>query len=137
MDGSDRQPDKLDMKINSPVYSSDKRPILVDVGIAERPQYVLRINQRFTISGAGNYRETYALKEFNEAGKTAKLIRVGVRSKDNPELDKNGKEMVVTEESMIPEDSRVQLKKDDGTVPTSQVDTRNQNKGNTSRRGRK
>lgn len=137
MDGSDRQPDKLDMKINSPVYSSDKRPILVDVGIAERPQYVLRINQRFTISGAGNYRETYALKEFNEAGKTAKLIRVGVRSKDNPELDKNGKEMVVTEESMIPEDSRVQLKKDDSTVPTSQVDTRNQNKGNTSRRGRK
>ena len=134
-DGSQRTPDKLKMQINSPVYSSDKRPILCDVGLATRPQYVLRLNQRFTISTAGNYRETYSLKAFNEDAKTAKLVRVNVRSKENPELDKNGKEMVVTVDSMIPEDSRVELKKEgDSTLVEN---TRKQGKSNQQRRGRR
>jgi hypothetical protein len=110
--------------------------MLADIGLATRPQYVLRLNQRFTISGASNLRETYLLKAFDENQKTAKLSRVNVRSKDNPDLDKNGKEMIVTVDSMIPEDSRVEIKKEDSTNMPAENETSKPGNRNTRRRGR-
>ena len=110
------QPEKLLLTVGQPVYSSDRRVILEDVGIpadenGRRPVYGLREGDKFTIGGVpgvpGGNRvipQTLKLVRFDENAQTALLENARSRSGADASLDKNGRRMLVTAMSEIPED---------------------------------
>lgn len=102
-------PDKLEMQIGKPVYSSDRRPIFEDVGRPEgkRKEMVFRIGERFRLGSYATGFEDYILRSFDEKKMVAHLERGKVTGKQDPAKDGLGKVMIVTRESEIPEDSRV------------------------------
>ena len=102
-------PDKLEMQIGKPVYSSDRRPIFEDVGRPEgkRKEMVFRIGERFRLGSYQTGFEDYILRSFDEKKMVANLERARVSGKQDPSKDELGKVMIVTRESEIPEDSRV------------------------------
>ena len=102
-------PDKLEMQIGKPVYSSDRRPIFEDVGMPEgkRSEMVVRIGERFRMGNSRTGYSEYVLRSFDEKKMVANLERTRVSGKQDPAKDELGKVMLVTRESEIPEDSRV------------------------------
>ena len=102
-------PDKLEMQIGKPVYSSDRRPIFEDVGLPEgkRTEMVVRIGERFRMGNSRTGYSDYILRSFDEKKMVASLERARVSGKQDPAKDEQGKVMLVTRESEIPEDSRV------------------------------
>lgn len=104
-------PDVLVMQVNKVVKSNDKRLILEDVGTENnRVRYVLRLKDVLILGNRSTKRESYRLESVNERGKTAVLHRVGADIAD-PSKDCNGKKIIVTAESEIPEDIQVQAAK--------------------------
>ena len=102
-------PDKLEMQIGKPVYSSDRRPIFEDMGRPEgkRREFVVRIGEKFRLGTYQTGTTDYILRSFDEKKMTAKLERGRVGGKQDPGKDELGKEMIVTRDGGIPEDSRV------------------------------
>jgi hypothetical protein len=102
-------PDKLEMQIGKPVYSSDRRPIFEDVGMpgGKRTEMVVRIGERFRMGNSRTGYSDYILRSFDEKKMVANLERARVSGKQDPAKDELGKVMLVTRESEIPEDSRV------------------------------
>ena len=102
-------PDKLEMQIGKPAYSSDRRPIFEDVGMPEgkRTELVVRKGEKFRM---GNYQTgttDYILDSFDEKKMIARLRLGRATGKQDPLNDELGKPMIVTREGAIPEDSRV------------------------------
>ena len=102
-------PDKLEMQIGKPAYSSDRRPIFEDVGLPEgkRAKHTVRVGERFRL---GNYQTgatDYILVSFDEKKMIAVLRLARPTGKQDPMKDELGKAMVVTRDSEIAEDSRV------------------------------
>lgn len=109
------KPEELTLVVGQPVYSSDRRLILEDIGVpadenGRRPVYGLREGDRFTIGGvpgAPGSRAvvplTLKLVKFDENAKTALLENARSRSGD-ASLDSQGRRMLVTAASEIPED---------------------------------
>jgi len=102
-------PDKLEMQIGKPAYSSDRRPIFEDVGLPEgkRSEHIVRVGERFRL---GNYQTgttDYILHSFDEKKMIAVLRLARAGGKQDPMKDELGKAMIVTRDGEIPEDSRV------------------------------
>ena len=105
------KPEELLLILGQPVYSPDRRVILEDIGYppdenGRRPVYGLREGGEFTISGTSEIpiaKLTLRLAKVNEAGKTLVLENPRARGV-NASLDVNGKQMLVTEHSEIPEE---------------------------------
>ena len=102
-------PDHLEMQIRKPVYSSDRRPIFEDVGKpeGERKEIVVRIGEKFRMGEYATGYVEYVLRKFDEKKMLAYLENTRVRGKVDPAKDENGKDMIVTRNSEIPEDCRV------------------------------
>jgi len=110
------KPEELVLTEGQPAYSNDRRAILEDIGIpadehGKRPTYGLRIGDRFTIGGApgnpfGRAVPPLSLRlvKFDEKNKTALLANARARSGVDATLDAQGRRMLVTEHSEIPED---------------------------------
>ena len=105
------QPEELLLVLGQPVYSPDRRVILEDIGYppdenGRRPVYGLREGDQFTISGTSDIpiaKLTLRLAKVNEASKTVLLENPRARG-INASLDANGKQMLVTDHSEIPEE---------------------------------
>jgi len=105
------QPEELLLVLGQPVYSPDRRVILEDIGYppdenGRRPVYGLREGDQFTITGTSDVpiaKLTLRLAKVNEAGKTVLLENPRGRGV-NASLDVNGKQMLVTDHSEIPEE---------------------------------
>ncbi|MCI5778490.1 MAG: hypothetical protein MR051_01500 [Lentisphaeria bacterium] len=115
--GSARQPDKLTMTIAQPAYSSDKRPVLEDVGYPEGMEYALRINDIVYVGGIGveNLRRDrtagrYQLKEVDVEKRIVKIVDLGVRPDENGERPR----IEITAEGKIPSSARAVARKDRG-----------------------
>ena len=102
-------PDKLEMQIGKPAYSSDRRPIFEDVGLPEgkRIEYVVRVGERFRVGNNQTGVTDYILDSFNEKKRVAVLRLARPTGKQDPMKDELGKAMIVTRDSEIAEDSRV------------------------------
>ena len=106
--------DELKLVLGQPVYSPDRRVMLEDIGVpadatGKRPVYGLREGASFIIGGTGAAGRnvvpmTYRLSKFDEHNKTALLEFARGRSGADRALDVNGRRMLVTEFSEIPED---------------------------------
>ena len=108
-DGKTPTPDKLVVKVGETAYSSDRRLILEDIGVlpgesGQRPTFVLRPGDAFTVGDRRTIPSKLVLKEINEEAKTAVLVNRSPRANEDPELDSRKKRMVVTAESAIPQD---------------------------------
>ena len=105
------KPEELLLVLGQPVYSPDRRVILEDIGYppdenGRRPVYGLRDGDQFTITGTSDVpiaKLTLRLAKVNEAGKTVLLENPRARGL-NASLDANGKQMLVTAHSEIPEE---------------------------------
>jgi len=107
--GKKLTPDKLEMQIGKPAYSSDRRPIFEDVGLPEgrRSEHIVRVGERFRL---GNYQTgttDYVLDSFDEKKMIAVLRLARASGKQDPMKDELGKPMIITRDGEIPEDSRV------------------------------
>lgn len=99
--------DVLVMQVGKTVKSNDKRLIVEDIGVEHnRPTYVLRQKGMLTLGTRFTRRESYRLESVNEKSRTAVFHRVGVNIAD-PSKDRNGKKILVTRDSEIPEDVQV------------------------------
>ena len=116
-------PDKLEMQIGKTAYSSDRRPIFVDVGMPKGKRgepVVVRQGERFRM---GNYQTgmtDYILDSFDEKKMVARLRLARASGKQDPLNDEQGKPMIVTREGAIPEDSRV-IEPIAGTQPKAET----------------
>ena len=130
-------PDKLEMQIGKPVYSSDKRPIFEDLGKPEgkRKEIVVRPGESFRMGSYATGVSSYKLIEFKEKEMVAVLNRVGVRGKQDPAKDEMGNAMIVTRDGQIPEDSRVI--EPITSAKNDSVDVREKNTGRSSVRRRR
>ena len=105
------KPEELLLILGQPVYSPDRRVILEDIGYApdengRRPVYGLREGDQFTLGGTGEIpiaKLTLRLAKVNEAAKTV-LLENARATGANASLDAQGKPMLVTDHSEIPED---------------------------------
>jgi len=110
------KPEELLLILGQPVYSPDRRVILEDIGYppdenGKRPVYGLREGDQFTITGTSDIpiaKLTLRLAKVNEAGKTVLLENPRGRGL-NASLDVNGKQMLVTANSEIPEEMWVSV----------------------------
>ena len=102
-------PDKLEMQIGKPAYSSDRRPIFEDVGMPEgkRSEIVVRVGEKFRLGTHQTGMTDYILDSFDEKKMVARLKLARASGKQDPLKDELGKPMIVTREGEIPEDSRV------------------------------
>lgn len=99
--------DILVMQVGKTVKSNDKRLIVEDVGVENnRPTYVLRLKGEITLGTRLTRTEKYRLEKVNEKARTAEFHRIGVNIAD-PSKDRNGKKILVTRDSEIPEDVQV------------------------------
>ena len=103
------KPDKLEMQVLKPVYSSDRRPVFEDVGLPEgkRNSRVLRVGETFTMGNRRTGLSYYILRSFDEKKMTATLERARISGKQDPGKDELGNLMIVTREGKIPDDSWV------------------------------
>ena len=110
-------PDKLVLKVDKEVRSNDKRLILEDVGYPilhegkklkenGRPFFPVRVGHPIELGNNRTGRERYRLVSVNEEAKTALFARADV-TKGDATKDINGKKILVTEFSEIPEDLQV------------------------------
>jgi len=116
-DEASRAPDKLSMTIAQPAYSSDKRPVLEDVGFPGGREYALRIGDVVYVGNttAANLRRDrragrYQLKSVDVEKMVVQLADLSVRGSDDtppPLVD-------VTAEGRIPAASRVMERRDSG-----------------------
>ena len=116
--GSKVKPDELTVYALKEVLSNDKRLILEDVGVPlnseadadkkdnGRPKYVVRAGSTITLGNKRIGEETYRLRMVDERLKTALFERPDVTQGDMTK-DANGKKMLVTKDSEIPEDLQV------------------------------
>lgn len=99
----DKTPDKLEMVRDQIVYSSDKRPILEDVGSqVNKQQYTLRIGDSFRMGNRATRFSTYQVVSVD-----AKKMQVTLDEPQRKEKKQGDKPMIVTREGEIPEDMRV------------------------------
>ena len=105
------EPDIIEMYAGQPTYSADQRAILKDVS-DPNAEYVLRPGQRFSVGNRNIGVETYQLKEIDNNKNVVVLINPDFTGSGDPTLDKNGKPMIVTQDSEIPSDSLVQAVSD-------------------------
>lgn len=112
---SDGKPlDELKLVLGQPTYSPDRRVLLEDIGFppdanGKRPVYGLREGATFVVGNTGPAGRnvvpmTYRLVKFDERNKTALLEFARGRAGADRSLDVNGRRMLVTEFSEIPED---------------------------------
>ena len=129
-------PDKLEMQIGKPVYSSDRRPILEDLGKPEgkRSEMVVRVGEVFRMGSSATGISQYKLISFDEKKMVAVLHRASGVGKSDPAKDELGKVMLVTREGGIPEDSRVV---EPITAPQENLELRKDDVQNLPRRGRR
>ena len=111
------KPDVLTLRVDKEVRSNDKRLIIEDVGYPilndgkglkenGRPCYAVRIGHPIELGIGRARRERYRLVSVNEEEKTALFARPDV-TKGDPTKDINGKKILVTQHSEIPEDLQV------------------------------
>lgn len=100
-------PEIIEMQIGQPTYSADQRAVLKDVS-DPAAEYVLRPGQRFTMGNRNIGTEVYQLKEIDSKNNVVVLLNPDASAKEDPTLDKNGRQMIVTSVSEIPDDSMVQ-----------------------------
>lgn len=119
--GDTKTPDRLEMQMNKPVYSSDLRPVFIDDGLpatireAEENLISVRLGDAFTF---GEKRTTgqsiYRLVSFDAKKLTAVLEQLKTMPRGNREnpgnassVDELGEPMIVTVDGGIPGDSRI------------------------------
>ena len=111
------KPDKLVLVVDKEVRSNDKRLILEDVGYPilhegkglkenGRPYFPVRVGHPIELGNNRVKKERYRLVSVNEDAKTALFARVEV-TKGDATKDINGKKILVTQHSEIPEDLQV------------------------------
>ena len=117
-DEASRAPDKLEMTIDQPAYSSDKRPVLDDLGYADGKEYVLRINDTFYMGNTAvtNYRRDrsavrYQLKSVDMEKKLVRLVELSSRQAD----DSNLPVIEISTEGKISSGARVVERRDRST----------------------
>jgi hypothetical protein len=103
------KPDKLEMQVLKPVYSSDRRPVLENMGAPEgkRQSKAYRVGEQIVMGSRRSGISTYVLHSFDEKKMTAVLERTRVSGKQDPGKDELGNVMIVTRESKVPDDSWV------------------------------
>lgn len=131
-EGEKVKPEELVLTVGQPVYSPDRRVILEDIGIpadenGRRPVYGLREGDRFTIGGVPGVPGgravvplTLKLVKFDENARTALLENARARAGADPTLDAQGRRMLVTASSEIPEDLWVTPASTNGAQPKEQ-----------------
>ena len=114
-------PDRIEMQLLQPVFSSDLRPVFCDDGLPaavrlnDENLLAVRSGDAFTL---GDRRRTgqsiYRLISFDAKNKSARLEQLkqlptaGRNIPDNAkDVDENGDQMIVTSDGGIPEDSRI------------------------------
>ncbi len=107
---TDREnPETIILEVGKPTYNADQSAVLNDVSDPEF-EVVVRKGEVFAIGNREIGVEEYRLKDFDMEKGEAVLLNPRATSKENPALDKNGRAMIVTRHSEIPEDSRVQAR---------------------------
>ena len=119
--GEMQTPDKIEMQLGQPVFSSDLRPVFCDDGLPAAVRLLgenllaVRLGDTFTL---GDRRRTgqsfYRLVSFDAKNLSARLEQLkqlpvaGRNIPDNvKDVDENGDQMIVTADGGIPEDSRI------------------------------
>ena len=100
-------PEEILMTVGQPTYTADQRVVLKDVFDPES-EIVVRPGERFTLGNGSIGLEDYILKEFDTNKNVVVLLKPGMAGEKPAALDKDGRAMIVTSVSEIPEDSRVQ-----------------------------
>lgn len=111
---TNRQPDKLVMFAGQPAYSSDKRPILKDVGFYPPLEHALTIGGEVRVGAVNNE---------NRGGKRYQVAKVDVEKMivwivdRNERADENGNRTLIeiTKDGKIPQEMRVGEKKKDAS----------------------
>ena len=104
------QPDRLEMQIQRTAYSSDRRPILEDVGTPqskdrERKKYTLRIGERFSMGDRRIGSAMYIMKSFDE--KKMEVLLQNFRNLNRSDNEEQNSEMIVTAAGKIGEENWV------------------------------
>lgn len=114
-DGTTRIPDKLTMTIAQPAYSSDKRPVLEDVGVPAGLSHAMRIGDVLFIGNIDhkNLRRDrtagkYLLKDVDVEKKIARIVDLHVR----PAEDGSRPVIEITAEGKIPDEARAVERKE-------------------------
>ena len=97
-------PDKLEMTIGKPAYSSDKRPILEDVGVPGGKTYGLRIGSEFRIPADFTGRRRRNSPRYRVTTVDSDKLVVFLEESGKEE---NPVKMEITAEGKIPSDMRV------------------------------
>ena len=103
------KPDKLEMQVLKPVYSSDRRPVFEDMGAPEgkRKSKAYRAGEQIVMGNRRAGFSTYVLRSFDEKKMAAVLERARISGKQDPGKDELGNVMLVTKDSKVPDDSWV------------------------------
>lgn len=115
--GSKIKPDVLTLHVDREVRSNDRRLIIEDVGLPilhqgkglkenGRPFYQIRVGGVIVLGNRRTRTERYKLISVDELANTASFGRVDGNSKDRTK-DINGKKIIVTQTSEIPEELQV------------------------------
>ena len=117
-DEASRAPDKLEMTIDQPAYSSDKRPVLEDLGYPVGKEYILRINDTFFmgLTNVANYRRDrtavrYQLKSVDMDKKLVRLVELSSLQTDESKL----LVIEISTEGKVSSGARVVERRDRGT----------------------
>lgn len=100
-------PEEILMTVGQPTYTADQRVVLKDVSDPDA-EIVVRPGEKFTVGNGSIGLEEYILKEFDTQKNVVVLLKPGMAGEEPAALDKDGRAMIVTDSSEIPEDSRVE-----------------------------
>ena len=101
--------DKLTMQVNKDVFSSDVKAVFIDHGDLDKDgkgkEYVIALNEKFTIGNKRTRKENYILKIIDQKKKT--VLLVDAKSDAIPEKEED--QMWISQKGQVPEDMRIQL----------------------------
>ena len=105
---TDREnPETLVLEVAKPTFSADQSAVFKDVSDPDF-ELVVRPGEVFVLGNREIGAEEYTLKSFDTEKGVAILHNPRATDKGDPAVDKNGRAMIVTKHSEIPEDSRIQ-----------------------------
>jgi hypothetical protein len=123
--------DRIHMQIGKDVFSSDVKAVFIDCGQLDKEgkpiQFVVGLNQKFTVGNRRNARDTYLLRVIDTKRNMALLV--DTKTEKIPEKIED--QMWVTQKGKIPEDMRVKP-----VVKVAEV-SENAETGDESTRGRR
>jgi hypothetical protein len=112
-----RTPDKLEMQVGKPAYSSDKRPVIEDVGFFPAVEHGLPIGGKLLVSRVDGKGRRRSAKEYQIVGVDVEKMIVKIVDLSESEDDNGNRTIIeIDRKGKIPADMRVGEKKKESSV---------------------